>query len=187
MRALRLPGGEVIAPKLSQLVRGMQVGLKANLLFDLGPCVCPAHPAANCRSSPLQRSKGGVMPSIYGVIVRKHASSPRRALGAETTRRERSRDLPLHPPPPRCPAWWVWLWLPAAPHPHTSREDMCEGVSVGLAGRGAAAALSPDLILVSPGDWRAVLAPERLGRFMFHSSEPLNGANSAQPGASLAH
>lgn len=64
---------------------------------------------------------------------------------------------------------------------------LCEGVKVGLAGKGAAAALSPDLTLVSPRDWRAVLAPERQGRFVFHSSEPLNGANSAQPGASLAH
>lgn len=47
--------------------------------------------------------------------------------------------------------------------PQSSRVGLCEGVKVGLAGRGAAAALSPHLILVSPRDWRAVLAPERQG------------------------
>lgn len=37
------------------------------------------------------------------------------------------------------------------------------------------------------GTGEAVLAPERQNRCAFHSPEPLNGANSAQPGASLAH
>lgn len=47
------------SPKVSQLVSGMQVGLKTSLLFDLGPCTCPAHPAASCQSSPPQKSKRG--------------------------------------------------------------------------------------------------------------------------------
>lgn len=41
--------------------------------------------------------------------------------------------------------------------PQTSREGLCEGVRVGLAGRGAA--LSLDLTLVFPRDWRAGASP----------------------------